>query len=280
MEILENCTYFYTPSNLARKIYFYSLCVGCSVENGFETKRSNYDSFLIMLLEEGELYLEEQGREISVYPGEAALVDCYQPHRYGSHGLCKMHWIHFDGTLARQYFQECTKNGPILHLQDASTCQYQLHLILELFRSSKKICEQEISCRIVQILTALITAADQQHRPSVPCAIESALGFISENLHRPLTIESMAAHISMNPYYFCRLFKKAVGYTPHEYLLHARVNKARYLLRSTSMPLKEIAAVCGFSNECSFSTIFRKLGGSTPLSYRNNGQQDNGSKKV
>ena len=38
--------------------------------------------------------------------GEFVLLDCYRPHQYGSRGEWEASWLHFDGSLAREYYQE------------------------------------------------------------------------------------------------------------------------------------------------------------------------------
>ena len=57
----------------------------------------------------------------------------------------------------------------------------------------------------------------------------------------------------------------------HEYLVNARVNAAKFYLKTTAYPNKEIAYRCGFSSESSFCTVFKRVAGLTPQAYRNYG---------
>lgn len=99
-------------------------------------------------------------------------------------------------------------------------------------------------------------------------------------MEQPLTLEQLAASVSLSPFYFARLFKQETGFPPpHEYIVRARVDKAKYLLISTSLPLKEIACRCGFGNECSFSTLFKKMSGCTPRGYRMRGMEAEGPQR-
>ena len=70
--------------------------------------------------------------------------------------------------------------------------------------------------------------------------------------------------------YFSRLFKKETGYSPHEYVIQARVNAAKYFLQSARLSQKDICYSCGFSSESSFCTTFKKATGLTPSQYRKN----------
>jgi transcriptional regulator GlxA family with amidase domain len=79
----------------------------------------------------------------------------------------------------------------------------------------------------------------------------------------------LAGRVSLSRYYFTRLFKKETGYTPHKYVLMARINAAKFYLKSSRLSIKEISASCGFANECGFCAAFRRIVGITPMVYRN-----------
>ncbi|MDR1136711.1 MAG: helix-turn-helix domain-containing protein [Synergistaceae bacterium] len=53
----------------------------------------------------------------------------------------------------------------------------------------------------------------------------------------------------MFSYYFARLFKKETGYTPHKYVLTARINAAKFYLKRAALSVREISLSRGFSSE-------------------------------
>jgi transcriptional regulator GlxA family with amidase domain len=63
-------------------------------------------------------------------------------------------------------------------------------------------------------------------------------------------------------------FKEVLGRSPYQEILHARVGHAKRLLRSTRIPLDEVASQAGFSGPSVFSRHFRKLCQQTPSQYR------------
>src|SRR5690606_28831611 len=69
---------------------------------------------------------------------------------------------------------------------------------------------------------------------------------LNERLHEPFTIESMAALVAMSPRTFMRRFQEATGKTPADWLIEARVERARELLESTDLPIETISQRCGF----------------------------------
>lgn len=262
--------YFYTCSALAREIFFFPLCTGhfyCT--KGYEVDRGRYDSFLLIYVVAGKGYVYDGPQRLEVRAGEFVLVDCYQPQHYGTDDNWEIYWLHFDGKVARQYYELCIQNGPLLRPDDAAMCARQLQRIYGAFHGERSVNEADVSRRIVNFLTAFMQPPERAKRQNKATDIvDETLSYITENIAKPLPLASLAQNVSMSPFYFSRLFKRETGFSPHEYIMHARVNKAKYLLKFTTLPLKEIARSCGFSSECNFSTAFKKINGVTPCSFR------------
>ena len=64
------------------------------------------------------------------------------------------------------------------------------------------------------------------------------------------------------------LFKHETGLTPADWLSRYRIKWARKLLRSTSLPIAEIARACGYASAQYFNAAFKKQTGSTPSEWR------------
>lgn len=115
---------------------------------------------------------------------------------------------------------------------------------------------------------SLILTDSLKKRIGKPELIEQAVGFISENFGENLSLEKIAAHVSLSPTYFQKLFLKAVGKTPNEYILDLRIRRAKEQLLTTDFPISFIAAECGFSSQSYFNYAFRRAEGITPKEYR------------
>jgi AraC family transcriptional regulator len=97
---------------------------------------------------------------------------------------------------------------------------------------------------------------------------KQVLEFIDANLDKPLSINALAAVAEVGPSYFPRLFRQAMGSTPHQFVLHQRVKRAMKLLANRKLSIAEISLSVGFANQSHFTTAFRKVSGTTPASYR------------
>ncbi len=95
--------------------------------------------------------------------------------------------------------------------------------------------------------------------------------YIEENLEANLSLSMLSGVAALSPIHFSRQFKRSTGKSPHQYLLNARIEGAKRLLRS-SLPIAEIAFRCGFAHQEHLTHAFRKLTGTTPGAYRRNVQ--------
>jgi AraC family transcriptional activator FtrA len=94
------------------------------------------------------------------------------------------------------------------------------------------------------------------------------LARLSERLNEPLTIASMARAAAMSPRNFMRRFREATGRSPAEWLIDARIERARELLETTDLGVDEIAEHCGFGSGAALRHHFRRKLTLSPLAYR------------
>ena len=91
---------------------------------------------------------------------------------------------------------------------------------------------------------------------------------IEHQLAEPLSIGQLAAQCALSPYHFARMFRESFGVPPHQYLLARRLNRARHLLRNSSLALGDIALACGFASASHFTNRFKQALGAAPGEYR------------
>jgi AraC-like DNA-binding protein len=98
--------------------------------------------------------------------------------------------------------------------------------------------------------------------------IVAAKVFIDENYHEAINLDEISQKAFLSRYHFHRLFSQVYKRTPHQYLTHKRIEKAKDLLAEN----KQVIDVCnevGFESLGSFSTLFKKEIGFAPTYYRN-----------
>jgi len=97
--------------------------------------------------------------------------------------------------------------------------------------------------------------------------IMRAKRFMDERFAEDISLERLAAEISLSKFHFARLFKIYYGCSVHQYLNSVRRAKARELLRSGASVSHSCYAV-GFSSLSSFTAFFRKSGGPSPRHFQ------------
>ena len=84
----------------------------------------------------------------------------------------------------------------------------------------------------------------------------------------PVTVETLAELAHCSTFHFSRLFKNKTGFSPYQYVLAHKAERAKSLLRSVNLPIAEIAYQLGFSSPGHFDRFFRKQTGFSPRVYR------------
>ena len=101
-----------------------------------------------------------------------------------------------------------------------------------------------------------------------PHKLQKVLAYIEEHLGEPIGVRQLASQVHMSPFHFARRFKQAVGTPPHAYITHVRVDRAKRLLATTSLPLIEVATRVGYRTQAHFTGVFHRYVGTTPRAYR------------
>jgi AraC family transcriptional regulator len=91
---------------------------------------------------------------------------------------------------------------------------------------------------------------------------------IEENLDGDLSLDAMAAEVGLSSLYLIRAFKHAFGEPPHRYVVRRRIERAKDLLRTTDMPVAQVAFAVGFSSQSHLSDWFQRVVGVSPALYR------------
>ncbi len=97
---------------------------------------------------------------------------------------------------------------------------------------------------------------------------KAMLDYIEQNYNKHLRLSELAPKFFINPNYCCTLFNRYKGTTFSQYLTALRLEKAEYFLEKTTLPIKQIASMVGFSDYFYFNKVFKKYKSITPFEYR------------
>lgn len=95
-----------------------------------------------------------------------------------------------------------------------------------------------------------------------------ALRHIEAHADEPLSLSALAGRARLTRFHFLRSFRAAVGSTPHQSLLAARLRRAARLLLETRLPVTDVAFEAGFGDLSNFIRTFRRATGRSPRAFR------------
>jgi len=83
-----------------------------------------------------------------------------------------------------------------------------------------------------------------------------------------ISVRKLARAVNLSPSRFAHLFHQHVGMPPGRYLRHRRLERARLLLESSFLSVKEVMAAVGFNDPSHFSRDFQRVYGASPRAWR------------
>jgi len=99
-------------------------------------------------------------------------------------------------------------------------------------------------------------------------AVQKALKIIEARVQDPPSLGELASLSGLGRTYFSFVFKEVTGMRLRDYLIQARINKAKDLMKDRELMIKQIARKVGFKNPDYFCRIFKKKTGVNPTEWR------------
>lgn len=122
---------------------------------------------------------------------------------------------------------------------------------------------------LIKIVDLCIESRDQMSKSRLEGWIEDAKDYINEHYgDEKISLNAVAAYVNVSPNHFSRVFRQVEGKTFVEYLTQTRLNKAKEMLRCSSMKTSDIGSRLGYRDAHYFYYIFKKEVGCTPKDYR------------
>lgn len=98
--------------------------------------------------------------------------------------------------------------------------------------------------------------------------IAKTILYIRKHINESIELEKLAEIAYLSKDHYIRLFRKALGTTPLQYINQKKIEKAQLLLITETLTVKEIAYLLAFEDYSYFNRLFKKITGVTPQEYR------------
>lgn len=224
---------------------------------------------------EGEGWIKIDGREFYPVPGQLCLMPAHVAQSYStiSERTYHKYWCHFNATLGEldlfqwldvPYCMDIRNHARMLALFQELTALYKDSSYLSRIRE-KAVLLEIIACFLSEADTLIRVIPGRNEDIERLKRIES---FIDDHLSEPVTLEQIAKHVHLHPNYLVRYFNKHLSVSPLKYLYRKRMRKAKALLGTTSLSVKEVAERVGYPDTNHFAKAFRRENSCSPSEYR------------
>ncbi len=229
------------------------------------------DTFLLYYIKEGSALLTANSEECEIAaPGffvNFPKSGC--SYRTKSGVPWSIQWISVRGTAVEACLAAIgiTQSAPYTALQQ----HYEVGLLFdEMYEHfDKETATSRMLCLSLLYKLFSLIARYKSHGDAESPYIARAYDLIEKRFGDPkFNVHALASELKLNDNYFSVLFKKNTGAPPIRALLRTRMENAAKMLRFTDKTVREIAFLCGFSDEFYFSRSFKGYFGCAPLAYR------------
>ena len=248
----------------------------------------------IYYIVEGHAQVLLPDRKLELSAGRLCLIPPFTTHHYVCDGLFTHYYVHFyeqkdlsqqgifdewempyetDGQANELAMMEhLCQLMPHRRLPDSNPETYDNHaqLMDMLQEESRRPLYERME--VQGILQILLSRFMHNARPKLPVhdhRIQQALAFIHQHIGHRIELDTLAAETCVSKDHLIRIFKKATGETPANYMTRRKLERAELLLTTTTIPVKDIATDLGYDDTSYFIRIFRKYSSMSPQAYRN-----------
>jgi AraC-like DNA-binding protein len=120
---------------------------------------------------------------------------------------------------------------------------------------------------LMVFLSRIYTDADTTEAHAL-LRVGSVIGALENDFSRDWKLDDLLKIAHMSRSNLMRVFRKATGQTPIEYLVRLRIQRAMEMLRNSNLSITEIAMEAGFNDSNYFTRQFRRVLGESPRAFR------------
>ena len=185
------------------------------------------------------------------------------------------YWIGFSGSNANEYLNRTSiTDSCVANCEENSKIPQIILNMCEISKTYNPSSSDDILL-LKELYSLLYALIEEFPKPfeykdkELHTYIQDALNFINSNYMHSITVQEIADYVNLSRSYLYKMFIKNLGISPQRYLINLRMYKATLLLKSTKLPIGEVASNVGYSDSLLFSKTFSKHFSMSPLNYRN-----------
>jgi AraC-like DNA-binding protein len=263
---------------------------GAPVRSSWQVGRRILRDYLLFLVESGRGRMTLDDREIPlragewywVPPGKTVVLEGVAPPNM------LVPYVHFDVIYNKRFANLPVTESGFLDTKDPSIqpnlfagapiclegkvapkvfseAKAQLYEIIHIYNRHSPFFRIETSALLLQLIANFANGAGFES--SENAVVKKIERLFEKNITRPYTLRELGRITGYNPLYVGRLFEREKGLSPKQFQLRLRINRAKDMIRHSSLTFTAIARECGFDSPATFSRIFRRCEKMSPTEY-------------
>ena len=218
---------------------------------------------------DGELSVEVGGTVYTASRGDAILIPSGTKHSYylTESGYAEKYWFHFDLRLGQRNYFDFVSLPYIKHIGISEDIESAFQQIINgsFEVGSSKL---ELSSSILKIISVYSSGVELTKHDEWKDETDTVIKYVKKNYAEKLTLTGLSDMAGLTPNYFTKKFKEKTGHTPLKYVNILRIERAKFLLEHTDLPISDVMVEIGFFDSAHFSKLFKLSTGYSPSKFR------------
>lgn len=261
---------------LIRGLYLTDIGYFPNAKNHFRERKDGCNQNILIFCEKGEGWVEINKRNFLLKKNMMTIIPANTSHSYGSSqsNPWSIYWLHFNGENAPHYTNRIIKDDLLTYDVNLNKKVIFIELFNSIYKQLKKGYYIDHMVYISQFLSYFLSVilfldnSDISEAHQENSIVENCIDLMNKNLEGSLTLGDLSKSCNLSRNYLVPFFKAKTGYSPIDFYIRLKIQRACQYLDLSDMNISEIALKIGYSDPYYFSRIFKKIIGHSPSSYR------------
>lgn len=241
-----------------------------------EREENSCPQYIMIFCTKGKGYLTLDGRTKPILENTLFIIPKGKAHCYKSDEKepWSIYWIHFSGEKAPYFVDKLSAENPFVHISLEKSAIIKL-LFDEIIGNIEKGYTYENMVYVSQLLAhllGLVFFSMENLNSAAPegknLPIEESIDLMNNNLDKKYSLSQLAQYSNLSVTQYSLFFKEKTGFSPVNYFIRLKIQRACQYLDLTDLKINEIAKMLGFSDPYYFSRSFYKIMHYSPKNYR------------
>ena len=227
----------------------------------------------VLYIAKGCCFLTLRGKQIEAPEGSVVVYlpfEC-QEYRFDKEIESKSYYIHFSGSACEELLDTfALTEQNVFFVGKSTTLTNLFDTLIDEFHLKLDFYEETCQSLLLHILSVIARKVSDKSDKNFSAGkrLKEVCRYIYANYAKELTVGELAAMCCLSESRFSHLFKESVGTSPAQYVLGAKIEMAKELLKNTDFSIAQISERVGIPSQNYFSRIFKKYVGLSPSEFR------------